>query len=56
MVAGVTDKFASSAWGKKLAARAAKANMSDFDRYKATVAKCKASRQARTAFNKLKKA
>jgi large subunit ribosomal protein L14e len=53
--ADIAGKFAASAWGKKLAARQAKANMSDLDRYKAMVAKCKRSRLVRTAFNKLKK-
>jgi large subunit ribosomal protein L14e len=53
--ADIANKFAASAWGKKLAARQAKANMTDLDRYKAMVAKCKRSRLVRTAFNKLKK-
>jgi len=53
--ADIAGKFAASAWGKKLAARSAKANMTDLDRYKAMVAKCKRSRLVRTAFNKLKK-
>lgn len=51
----IAGKFAASAWGKKLAARQSKANMTDLDRYKAMVAKCKRSRLVRTAFNKLKK-
>lgn len=55
LCADIANKFAASAWGKKLAARQAKANMSDLDRYKAMVAKCKRSRLVRTAFNKLKK-
>lgn len=49
-------KFAASAWGKKLASRAAKANMSDFDRYTAMVAKAQKSRAVRKVFNQLKKA
>lgn len=48
-------KFAKSAWGQKLAKRAAKAAQSDFDRYKAAVTKMKRSAQVRRAFNKLKK-
>lgn len=36
---GAFDKFAATAWGKKLAARAAKAGMTDLDRYKAAVAR-----------------
>jgi len=40
----VEGKFASSAWGKKLAARSAKAAMTDLDRYKAKAAKGKAGK------------
>ena len=36
---GAFDKFAASAWGKKIAARAAKAATTDLDRYKAAVAR-----------------
>lgn len=35
----VDGKFAASAWGKKLAARSAKAAMTDLDRYKAKAGK-----------------
>jgi len=52
----VKAKFAATSWGKKLSARSAKANQTDFDRYKAAVAKAKKSRAVRTAFNKLRKA
>lgn len=52
----VFAKFAASSWGQKLAKREAKANQSDFDRYKSTVAKIKRSAQVRRAVNKLKKA
>jgi len=51
----VLAKFAATSWGKKLAARSAKAATSDFDRYKAAVEKSKKSRAIRTAYNKLKK-
>jgi large subunit ribosomal protein L14e len=51
----VTGKFAASAWGKKLAARASKAAMTDFDRYKAAVARAQAGRKVRQAINQLKK-
>jgi large subunit ribosomal protein L14e len=51
----VSAKFAATAWGKKLAARSAKAAMTDFDRYKAAVAKSKKGRLIRQAVNKLKK-
>eukprot|EP00879_Flechtneria_rotunda_P000107 GHRR01000161.1.p1 GENE.GHRR01000161.1~~GHRR01000161.1.p1 ORF type:complete len:133 (+),score=49.63 GHRR01000161.1:69-467(+) len=53
--ADVAGKFASSAWGKKLAARQAKASLTDFDRYTAMVEKAKRSRAVRTAYNKLAK-
>ena len=36
---GVAAKFAATAWGKKLAAKAKRANLSDFDRFKVMVAK-----------------
>jgi large subunit ribosomal protein L14e len=51
----VAGKFAASAWGKKLAARQAKANQSDFERYQAAVAKAKRSRAVRKAYNQLAK-
>ena len=47
--ADVEAKFAKSAWGQKLAKRAAKAAMTDFDRYKAAVQKMKRSAQVRSA-------
>ncbi|GBF94679.1 60S ribosomal protein L14 [Raphidocelis subcapitata] len=53
--ADISAKFASTAWGKKLASRAAKAAMTDFDRYKAAVVKSKKGRLIRQAVNKLKK-
>merc|ERR1712137_1426419 len=37
----ILGKFAASSWGKKLQGQADKANMSDFDRYKAMLAKKK---------------
>lgn len=46
---GAFDKFAATAWGKKIAARAAKAATTDLDRYKAAVA-----RKARSAAIKAK--
>ena len=52
---GVFAKFAGSAWGKKLAARSAKAATSDFDRHKAMVVKCKRSRAIRLAVHAMKK-
>eukprot|EP00878_Enallax_costatus_P046045 GHUV01055632.1.p1 GENE.GHUV01055632.1~~GHUV01055632.1.p1 ORF type:complete len:165 (-),score=37.47 GHUV01055632.1:282-776(-) len=53
--ADVAGKFASSAWGKKLAARSSKAAMTDFDRYKAAIEKSRRNRAIRKAFNQLKK-
>ena len=47
-------KFNDSAWGKKLAKRAAKASMTDFDRYKATVAKVTRAKKVEETFLKLK--
>lgn len=47
-------KFNNSAWGKKLAKRAAKASMTDFDRYKATVAKVTRAKSVRDTLSKLK--
>ena len=52
----VAAKFAASAWGQKLAKRAAKAAQTDFDRHKVAVAKMKRSAQVRRTVNKLKKA
>lgn len=52
--ADVVAKFNDSAWGKKLAKRAAKASMTDFDRYKATVAKVTRAKSVRETFTKLK--
>lgn len=39
---GLLEKWQKSAWGKKLAARTAKAAQTDFDRFQAKVAKQKA--------------
>ena len=55
LTAGAFEKFAKSSWGAKLARRKSKADMTDFDRYKAAVSKSSKSRAVRTAFNKLKK-
>ena len=52
--ADVVAKFNNSAWGKKLAKRASKAATTDFDRYKATVAKVSRAKSVREAFHKLK--
>lgn len=39
MVGEIDNKWKESAWAKKLAARAAKAAMNDFDRFKAQYSK-----------------
>ncbi len=54
--ADVAGKFASSAWGQKLAKQAAKSATTDFDRFKAAVAKAKKARAVRKVLNQLKKA
>ena len=43
------EKFAESAWGKKLASRAAKAALTDFDRYKATKERVARAKKIRAA-------
>lgn len=52
---GAFEKFAASAWGKKLAAREAKKAATDFDRYVAGAAKARRNAKVRAAFNKLAK-
>ena len=54
-LAEVESKFGKSSWGKKLEARRKKVSLTDFERYKAAVAKSKKSKAARSTFNKLKK-
>ncbi len=54
-LADVVGKFKASSWGQKLAKQAAKAATTDFDRYKAAVAKAKKARAVRKVFNALKK-
>mmetsp|Transcript_19260 Transcript_19260/g.33234 ORF Transcript_19260/g.33234 Transcript_19260/m.33234 type:complete len:144 (+) Transcript_19260:38-469(+) len=54
--ADVLAKFASSAWGKKLAKQSSKAAMTDFDRFKAAVTKSKKARTVRKVIGQLKKA
>ncbi|GIL44734.1 hypothetical protein Vafri_2249, partial [Volvox africanus] len=53
--ADVVAKFKASSWGQKLAKQVAKSEMTDFDRFKAAVAKTKKSRLVRKVFNSLKK-
>ena len=53
--ADIVNKFANSAWGRKLAKRVQKTQLTDFERYQATAAKRKASAGARKTLLKLKK-
>lgn len=53
--AEVEKKFGASSWGKKLDSRRKKAALTDFERYKAAVAKSKKSKAVRGAFKKLRK-
>jgi hypothetical protein len=47
------NKFAATSWGKKLAKQASKAAMTDFDRFKAAVAKAKKARAVRKVFSQV---
>ena len=49
---GAFKKFAESKWGKKLAARAAREAMGDFDRYKARIKKQASAAKVRAALGK----
>lgn len=51
----VVNKFKATRWGQKLAAREAKANTSDFDRYKLMVQRMKKSAAMKRELAKLKK-
>mmetsp|Transcript_2401 Transcript_2401/g.16136 ORF Transcript_2401/g.16136 Transcript_2401/m.16136 type:complete len:92 (-) Transcript_2401:82-357(-) len=53
--ADVVNKFKATRWGQKLAAREAKANTSDFDRYKLMVQRMKKSAAMKRELAKLKK-
>merc|ERR1712118_618760 len=48
----VIAKFKETAWGKKLAARKARAEMSDFDRFKLMMAKKKRSKVVKKSLKK----
>jgi len=50
--ASVDSKFAASAWGKKLAARAKKANLNDLERHAILVKRIKRSAAAKKALGK----
>lgn len=51
----VVNKFKATRWGQKLAAREAKADTSDFDRYKLMVQRMKKSATMKRELAKLKK-
>nr|XP_024361730.1 60S ribosomal protein L14-1-like [Physcomitrium patens]XP_024361731.1 60S ribosomal protein L14-1-like [Physcomitrium patens]PNR29732.1 hypothetical protein PHYPA_028426 [Physcomitrium patens] len=53
--AEVDQKWASSAWGKKLAVRAKRASLNDFDRFKVMVARVKRSSIVRRELGKLRR-
>ncbi|TKR92629.1 hypothetical protein L596_007247 [Steinernema carpocapsae] len=54
--AEIASKFAESAWAKKLAAKATKSQMTDFDRYKLMRAKQARNRLIRIEMGKIRKA
>uniref|UniRef100_A0A1I7ZVF0 Large ribosomal subunit protein eL14 n=1 Tax=Steinernema glaseri TaxID=37863 RepID=A0A1I7ZVF0_9BILA len=53
--AEIASKFAESVWAKKIANKALKANMTDFDRYKLMRAKQARNRLIRVAMGKIRK-
>jgi large subunit ribosomal protein L14e len=55
LVAGSIEAFNKTAWAKKLAARSARANITDFDRFKAQALKKRKAHRVRTEINKLRK-
>lgn len=52
--ADVDGVFAASSWGKKLARKEKRANLSDFDRFKVMVARMKRSKAINAEYEKLK--
>merc|ERR1712032_816566 len=48
----VMKKWSASSWGKKLAAKEARSNMTDFDRFKLMVAKKNRAKVVKTALKK----
>ena len=52
---GVVEAFKKTAWAKKLAAREAKKNLTDFDRFRVMVAKKRVNHAVNTEVNKVKK-
>jgi large subunit ribosomal protein L14e len=52
---GVLAKWAQTSWAKKVASRAARKNLGDFDRFKAMALKKRKAHRVRTEINKLKR-
>merc|ERR1719499_469058 len=51
----IMKKWSETSWGKKLAAKEARAKMSDFDRFKLMVAKKKRAKEVKKTIKKSKK-
>merc|ERR1719284_1742655 len=51
----VVKKWSETAWAKKLAAKATRASMNDFDRFKLMVAKRRRAREVKSVIKKAKK-
>jgi large subunit ribosomal protein L14e len=52
---GVTEAFKKTSWAKKVAAREAKKNLTDFERFRVMVAKKRVNHAVNTEVNKVKK-
>jgi large subunit ribosomal protein L14e len=53
--AGIIEAFKKTTWAKKVAAREAKKNLTDFDRFRIMVAKKRVNHAINTEVNKVKK-
>ena len=53
--AGVVEAFKKTTWAKKVAAREAKKNLTDFERFRVMVAKKRTNHAINTEVNKVKK-
>jgi large subunit ribosomal protein L14e len=52
---GAVEAFKKTAWAKKVAAREAKKNMTDFDRFRTMIAKKRVNHAINTEVNRVKK-
>ena len=52
---GVIESWKNTTWAKKIAAREAKKNLTDFDRFRVMVAKKRVNHAVRTEVNRVKK-